>query len=143
LNKQYSKEAWEILAEKIFSTMENDSTLGQFFPPHINPFYFNDTAAYLMDDSFTKEEVEGDGYLWRDEPIKVDIPEGLEVVKTSELGKFEGFQNGTWYIDPSILQKVIIDTDGNYYRIIKMEYDFLMKHALPLPRLHWLDRIKM
>jgi hypothetical protein len=24
-----------------------------------------------------------------------------------------------------------------------MEYDFLMKHALPLPRLHWLDRIKM
>jgi len=24
----------------------------------MNPFYFNDTAAYLIDDSFTKEEVE-------------------------------------------------------------------------------------
>ena len=40
----------------------------------MNPFYFNDTAAYLIDDSFTKEEVEAEGYLWRDEPIKVDIP---------------------------------------------------------------------
>jgi hypothetical protein len=27
--------------------------------------------------------------LWRDEPIKVDIPEGAEVVKTEDLDKFE------------------------------------------------------
>jgi hypothetical protein len=31
--------------------------------------------AYLIDDSFTKEEVEKDGYMWREENIKVDIPE--------------------------------------------------------------------
>jgi hypothetical protein len=31
--------------------------LGSFFPPIMNPFYFNDTAAYLIDPSFTKEEV--------------------------------------------------------------------------------------
>jgi len=51
----------------------------------MNPFYFNDTAAYLIDPSFTKEEVEAEGYLRRDEPIKVDIPEGVQTVKTSEL----------------------------------------------------------
>jgi hypothetical protein len=31
--------------------------------------------AYLIDDSFTKEEVEKQGYLWRNEEIKVDIAE--------------------------------------------------------------------
>jgi hypothetical protein len=37
--------------------MEKDGTLGEFFPATMNPFYFNDTAAYLIDPSFTKEEV--------------------------------------------------------------------------------------
>ena len=59
----------------------------------MNPFYFNDTAAYLIDPSFTKEEVIAKGYLWRDEPIKVDIPEGADVVKTSELGEYEGWRH--------------------------------------------------
>ena len=39
-------------------------------------------------------------------------------------------------------KKIIADQQGNYYRIIKMEYDFLAKHGLPLPRKHWLDRMK-
>jgi hypothetical protein len=38
--------------------MEQDGTLGEFFPATMNPFYFNDTAAYLIDPSFSKEEVE-------------------------------------------------------------------------------------
>jgi len=66
------------------------SQLGEFFSGWMCPFYFNDTAAYLIDPSFTKEEVTKAGYLRRDEPIKVDIPEGVETVKVSELGKFEG-----------------------------------------------------
>jgi hypothetical protein len=55
----------------------------------MNPFYFNDTAAYLIDPSFTKEEVTAAGYLRRDEPIKVDIPAGAEVVKVEDLDKYE------------------------------------------------------
>jgi len=55
----------------------------------MNPFYFNDTAAYLIDPSFTKEEVTKLGYMRRDEPIKVDIPAGAQVVKTSDLGDYE------------------------------------------------------
>jgi hypothetical protein len=37
--------------------MNEDGVLGDFFPATMNPFYFNDTAAYLIDPSFTKEEV--------------------------------------------------------------------------------------
>lgn len=181
LNKQYTKEEWEVLAEKIFASMEADGTLGEFFPASMNPFYFNDTLAYLIDDSFTKEEVEADGYLWRDDPIRADIPDGMRVVKNTELDQFQGFRlnplckegaewneagdfvpettgknpqsrmtrdssftkEPTWYIDPEVLKVVISDEKGNCYRIVQMEYDFLMKHALPLPTMHWLDRIKM
>jgi hypothetical protein len=45
-------------------------------------------------------------------------------------------------IDPAILKKVIRDEDWNSYRVIKMEYDFLVKHRLPLPRKHRLERLK-
>ena len=82
LNKQYSKEEWYILADRIFAQMDNDWILWDFFPWSLNPFYFNDTMAYLIDDSFTKEEVEKEGYMWREENIKVDIPEGAEIIYT-------------------------------------------------------------
>lgn len=164
-NKQYSKEERYNKVDEIFIQMEADWTLWSFFPGSMCPFYFNDTAAYLIDDTFTKQEVEAQWYLWRDEAIKVDIPEGMEVVKSSELDQYEGWksspdshesidthesenansrlQQDERWIDPTILDKVIQDEEWNVYRIIKMEYDFLVKHWLPLPRQHWLDRLKM
>ena len=142
-NKEYSKEEREQNANEIFAQMDADGTLGKFFPGSMNPFYFNDTAAYMIDPSFTKEEVEKLWYLRRDEPIKVDIPASAEVVQTSELDQYEWFDSQwKWSIHSSILKKIIIDTQGNYYRIVQMEYDFLVKHGLPLPRKHWLDRLK-
>jgi hypothetical protein len=29
--------------------------------------------------------------MWRDDEIKVDIPEGSDIVKTSELNDFQGY----------------------------------------------------
>lgn len=142
LNKQYTKEERYEIVDEIFSQMERGGTLGEFFPGSMNPFYFNDTAAYLIDPSFTKEEVIAKWYLRRDEPIKVDIPEFMEKVRSTELNQFEKWENDIRTIDPSILKKVIIDEQWNSYRIIKMEYDFLVKYGLPLPRKHWLDRMK-
>jgi hypothetical protein len=52
-NKQYTKEEWHELADKIFAQMDTDWILWDFFPWELNPFYFNDTMAYLIDDSFT------------------------------------------------------------------------------------------
>lgn len=176
LNKQYTKDERYEKVDEIFAQMEKDGTLGEFFPASMNPFYFNDTAAYLIDNSFTKEEVTAKWYLRRDEPIKVDIPEWAKVVKTSELDQYEWRKVGeegviarrrhddvaihwttkndewdpstsvgmtqSWYIDPEILKVIIQDEAWNVYRIVKMEYDFLMKHWLPLPRKHRLDRMK-
>ena len=143
LNKQYTKEERYIKVDEIFSQMEKDWQLWEFFPASMNPFYFNDTAAYLIDNSFTKEEVTAKWYLRRDEPIKVDIPEGMEIIKTSELWSHEWFDS-EWNrtINADVLKKVIQDEQWNVYRIIPMEYKFLVKHGLPLPRKHWLERMK-
>ena len=142
-NKQYTKEERYTKVDEIFTQMEKDWTFWQFFPARMNPFYFNDTAAYLIDPTFTKEEVEAAGYLWRDEPIKVDIPSNLECLDVCDLDKYEGYdEQGKRYIDEAILKKVIVDEVWNAWRIVNMEYAFLVKHGLPLPRQHWLERMK-
>ena len=135
---------------------------------------------FLIDDSFTKEEVESQWYMRRDEKIKVDIPEGMKVVSSSELWMYEGWMvegefvanalspnpfhagwskvkdaSALWEgstaqllaeaertIHPDILKVVIEDEQWDYYRIIPMEYKFLKKHGLPLPRKHWLARMR-
>lgn len=63
--------------------------MGEFFPGWMCPFYYNDTAAYLLNPSISKEEITNLGYLRRDEAVKVDIPSNVDVVKTSELGTHE------------------------------------------------------
>lgn len=142
-NKQYEKEEREKKANEIFTKMDEDGKLWEFFPWSMNPFYFNDTAAYMIDPSFTKEEVTNLWYLRRNEPVKVDIPDDAEIIKKSELGEYESFDNnGKRTINKDILKKIIIDDQWNHYRIVKMEYDFLVKHGLPLPRNHRLDRLK-
>jgi len=142
-NKQYTKEDRYDAVDKIFIQMEKDWQLWEFFPWSMNPFYFNDTAAYLIDPSFTKEEVTAKWYLRRDEPIKVDIPVEATLVSTADLDQYEWFDNEwNWIINADILKVVIQDEQDNYYRIIQMEYDFLVKHGLPLPRKHWLERMK-
>jgi hypothetical protein len=40
--------------------MEADGTLGDFFPASMNPFYFNDTAASIIDNTFRKEEIQAE-----------------------------------------------------------------------------------
>ena len=142
-NKQYSKEEWEDLANQIFSQMDQDWILWDFFPWHINPFYFNDTMAGILW-NFTKEEVQADWYMWRDEEIRVDIPEGADVININELHEYQWYDTEwNWTINKDILKKVIKNEKGNYYRIVQMEYDFLVKHKLPLPDIHWLDRMKL
>ncbi len=143
LNKQYTKDERYEKVDEIFWQIEKDGSLWAFFPASMNPFYFNDTAAYLIDDSFTKEEVTQAWYLRRDEAIKVDISADAEIVLSTTLDQFESFDS-EWnrVISADILKKVIQDESWNYYRIIPMEYKFLMKHGLPLPRQHWLERIK-
>jgi hypothetical protein len=82
--------------------------------------------------------------MWRDEKIKVDIPDSSRVISVSELDEYEWYNSAwEWEIDFKILKLVIEDEKWDYYKIVKQEYDFLLKHGLPLPRNHWIDRMKL
>jgi len=139
--------------------------LGDFFPSTINPFYFNDTLAYLFHSDFLESQIKKEAYLWRDEAIKVDIPEGADVVYVNPpvisdipltqggrqngveagglLSDYQSFDtNEKWQINPTILKKVVQDEKGNYYKIIKEEYDFLVKYKLPLPTSNRFERVR-
>ncbi len=142
LNKQYTKQQWEVMADKIFAQMDEDGNLWDFFPGALNPFYFNDTMAGILW-NFDKQEIESEWYMWREEEIKVDIPSSHDVISTDDLKHYQWYENEKWEINRSILNKVIQDKKGNYYRIVEMEYDFLIRYWLPLPEVHWLDRIKV
>lgn len=133
-NKQYSKEERFVLANQIFAQMEKEWVLGDFFPASICPFYFNDTIAQIVG-NFNESEITHDGYLRRQEEVKVDIPATAAIIKTTDplLASY----------DSNVLQKVIQDNKGNYYRIIKSELDFHQRYALPLSQLHWMDRLKL
>jgi len=79
-------------------------------PGWINPLYFNDSFAYLIDDSFTKEEVMEEGFLRRDGEISVDVPANAEIITIQDFGQYQGFDDrGNWNINPEILKKVIKD----------------------------------
>jgi len=133
-NKQYNKEERFTLANKIFAQMDAEWILGDFFPAKLCPFYFNDTIADIVWD-FSETEVTQDGYLWRKEEVKVDIPATASIIKTTDplLSSY----------DLNILQKVIQDNKWNYYRIINAELNFHKLYGIPLPTLHWMDRMKI
>ncbi len=134
LNKQYSKEDYFALREKIIRHM-NDLPYtdrkgcvyryGEFFPPEFSPFAYNETIAQ---DFFplTKDEAEAKGFLWRAPPARAyqttlranDLPDHIRETPDT------------------ILKEIIACAScGKAYRIIQMELDFLRTMSLPLPRM--------
>jgi hypothetical protein len=45
LNKQYTKEEYEILVPIIIKKMKADGERGEFFPSSLSPFGYNETQA--------------------------------------------------------------------------------------------------
>jgi len=144
-NKQYSKEDYFALREKIIRHMNEmpytDAQgriyrYGEFFPPEFSPFAYNETIAQ---DFFplNKEAAIAKGYLWRE-------PETREYQITVDAKDLPDHIRDA----PDNIVKEIIKclSCGKAYRVIQMELDFLRKMSLPLPRLcpncRYLERIK-
>ncbi len=134
LNKQYSKEEWQKIVDNIFKAMQDDWILGEMIPPSINPFNFNDTFSWVIGILDRKGAIDK-WYLWREQAIKTWVPDDTWIVKVSDLD----LQN----YDKDICEKVIESEDGNFYRIMPIEYEFLKKHNLPLPDIHWKETMKL
>ncbi len=140
-NKQYSKEDYHKLREKIVEHMNSmpyvverkmdngerrkiEYRYGEFFPPEFSPFAYNETIAQ---DFFplTKEQAEAKGYLWREPETK----EFKTTVNAADL------PDNIKDVTDDILKEVIAcEGCGKAYRIIPMELQFYRRIPLPLPR---------
>ena len=77
LNKQYPKEDYFNLREKIIEKMKKDGEYGQFFPVEKSPFGYNETTAQEFF-PLAKDAAISKGYSWRDrEQKQYEIKEGV------------------------------------------------------------------
>ena len=140
-NKQYTKDEYFLLVERIKSQMNEVLYIdkkgrvykyGEFFPVEFSPFAYNDTLAQEFFPKI-KEEVEKEGFLWRDQVERnyvatlkaMDLSNDLEETKDKIISDIiecahEGKCN---------------DKCTKAFRIIEKELQFYRKNKIPLPRL--------
>ncbi len=141
LNKQYTKEEYEALVPKIIEHMNDMPYVdkkgrvykyGEFFPPEISLFAYNETIAqeYFP---LTKEKAIEQGYKWKDPEEKnykidirsEDLPDDIKNVEESISGKIiECAHRGK--CDEQCVTA---------FKIIPSELQFYKRMNLPLPRL--------
>jgi len=134
LNKQYTKEEYEKIVEKIMTHMneipytdKNGSLYqyGEYFPAELAPFGYNESCA-MEDFPLTKEEVAKKGLFWHDNIQKTIGKETLLPKEIKERIKD---------IDDSILNEVMACVECNRnYKIIQNELIFYRKLNIPIPR---------
>jgi len=134
LNKQYTKEEYFELAPKIIEHMKSTGEWGQPFPPKYSYNTHEESVCDLWMDPISLEEQEKRGY--RTDPVKVDVPEG-ESVDALDLSlnikevSYEDLQS----------KKYKCSRSGQFYTFQKKEIEFYKKMKIPLPRIHWKERL--
>ncbi len=132
LNKEYSKEDYEKLREKIISDMKErpyvDSqgrvwTYGEFFPLMISLFGYNESTAARFFPK-TKEQALSEGFSWYDE---------TEIEHTTTL-RAENLPETIGATSDTILNEIVECTDcGRGYKVGQLELMLLRKMNLPIP----------
>ncbi len=132
LNKQYSKEEYEALREKIIADMQAHPyidpqgrtwTYGEFFPPMMSLFGYNESTAQRFFPK-TQEAALAEGFYWAPETSN----EYATTIKASELPE-------TIDTTPQTICSEIIEceTCAKAYKIGELEYMLLQKMHLPAP----------
>lgn len=124
LNKEYPKEEYFFIREKIVQKLKENNEWGQFFPPTVAPFAYNES---LINDFYplTKEEAIKRGYRWQEKMIGTY---GKETIKKGEI------LNSISEIDESILNEILVCEEcSKNFRITQAELLFYRKMVLPIP----------
>jgi hypothetical protein len=132
LNKQYTKEEYEVLKAQIISDMKKNGEYGKFLPYSMGPGPFNFSTSALYFPETTKEEIQSWGGYWQ------DIDESnIEGMKTSEL------PDSIDKVEEDICKQALIcPLTGWRFNISENELIFYKQNNIPLPRKHFDARIK-
>ena len=132
LNKQYTKEEYEILKEKIISDMKVREEYGKFLPYSMSAGPFNFSTSFLYFPETKKEEILSLGGYWE------DINENrIDGIPTSELP--DSINDVT---EDICAQALICPETGWRFNIAQNELIFYKQNNIPLPRYHFDVRIK-
>ncbi|OGZ02294.1 MAG: hypothetical protein A2946_00050 [Candidatus Liptonbacteria bacterium RIFCSPLOWO2_01_FULL_53_13] len=133
LNKQYSKEEYAVLRERIIKHMNDMPYVdkkgrvykyGEFFPPEFSPFAYQHT---IVPEHFTmtREEVEAFGARWQD-------PNPTEYQTTMPAS---AIPDSIKDVSDDILKEIIqCENCKRAYRLIQPELQFLKQLGIPAPR---------
>ena len=131
LNKQYAKEEYDELKERIVADMKARGEYGKFLPYSMSPGPFNfSTAIFYFEDK--KEDILKLGGYWED----VDESH-IEGMPTSELP--DSINNVT---EDICKQALICPKTGWRFNIAQNELIFYKENNIPLPRYHFDVRTK-
>jgi len=123
LNKQYTKEEYEQVSQRIIEHMKSTKEWGEFFPSWMSPFAYNESIAieyYLLD----KTSALARGYKWRDE----DNASGYQ-------GQIHQLPDNIKDAPEDIGKKILkCEVSGKLYKIIPQEFALLKKLGIALPR---------
>lgn len=141
LNRQYSKEEYEVLVPKIIGHMNSMPykdkkdrvyKYGEFFPAELSPFSYNETIAqeYFP---LSKEKAEEQGYLWKEPSGKhyditvesQDLPDRIQDVKDDVLKEVIGCEHKGTCNENCTTAFKIIEKELQLYRVMNV----------PLPKL--------
>lgn len=126
LNKDYTKEDYDQLRNKIIENLKKDNKYGEFFPKEIMLFGYNETTA-MEEFPFTKEEALAQGFKWE------DTPRGTYGKETKKWDEIPDSVND---INFDVAKEIFVCTQcEKNYKIIENEFIFYKKLSIPLPRL--------
>ncbi|MDP2630957.1 MAG: hypothetical protein Q8P56_06160 [Candidatus Uhrbacteria bacterium] len=132
LNKQYTKEEYEIQKKGLIDHMHETGEYGSFFPKSMCPFGYNETVAQLTL-PLSQEQARMLGFKWYEKPIPAysqqDVYTPLDNIKDIAWTDVQG-------------KVIVCEESGRPFKIIKQEFDFYKKYSIPLPRLHPEVRVK-
>lgn len=131
-NKQYSKEEYELLKKKIIEHMKKTPLSGdtagsavewgQFFPPDIAPFGYNEAFGYDYY-PLEKEQALRLGFSWKDADSKKALPQSKELPDHID-DISQDCADGIY----------VCETCARNYKIIAQEIALLQQLQMPLPR---------
>jgi len=124
LNKQYSKEEYEFLKNKIIESMNKSGDWGNFFPAWMSPFAYNESIAneYMP---LSKDQALAQRFTWKD-----DIPstKGQGTIVGENLPK-----SLDAYTDDLTKEILTCELCEKNYKLINREITFYKKNKLSLP----------
>lgn len=121
LNQQYTEQAFSAMRAKLVDHMKSTGEWGQFFPPTLSDFAYNESSAKSYFPC-TKDEAIAQGFRWRDDASTTSKPPTLEVPDSIDD------------VSDTIINEILRCRQcQRNYKIMPQELSFYQTSSLPIP----------